>query len=81
MGSGPYQVDSVSLEGVVLTAFEDYWQGAPVTQTIEMPIFTDVAVAANALAAGELDWVNDLTPDARAAVANAVEAGDVQLAE
>jgi ABC-type transport system substrate-binding protein len=81
VGSGPYQVESVSLEGVVLTAFEDYWQGAPVTQTIEMPIFTDVAVAANALAAGELDWVNDLTPDARAAVANAVDAGDVQLAE
>ena len=81
VGSGPYQVDSCDLDGCVLTAFEDYWQGAPVTQTIEMPIFTDVAVAANALAAGELDWVNDLTPDARAAVAGAVEDGTVKLAE
>lgn len=81
VGSGPYQLDSCSLEGCVLTAFEDYWQGAPVTQTIEMPIFTDVATAANALAAGELDWVNDLTPDARAAVASAVEDGSVKLAE
>lgn len=81
VGSGPYQVESCGLEGCVLAAFEDYWQGAPVTATIEMPIFTDVATAANALAAGELDWVNDLTPDARAAVANAVDAGDVQLAE
>jgi ABC-type transport system substrate-binding protein len=81
VGSGPYQVESCSIEGCVLTAFEDYWQGAPVTQTIEMPIFTDVATAANALAAGELDWVNDLTPDARAAVAGAVEDGSVQLAE
>ena len=65
----------------MLTAFDDYWNGKPVTQTIEMPIFTDVATAANALAAGELDWVNDLTPDARAAVANAVDDGSVQLAE
>jgi ABC-type transport system substrate-binding protein len=46
-----------------------------------MPIFTDVATAAQALAAGELDWVNDLTPDARAAVASAVEDGSVILAE
>lgn len=81
VGSGPYQVESCDLEGCVLTAFEDYWQGTPVTQTIEMPIFTDVATAANALAAGELDWVNDLTPDARAAVSSAVDAGDVKLAE
>jgi peptide/nickel transport system substrate-binding protein len=77
----PLTEESCTLEGCVLTAFEDYWQGAPATQTIEMPIFTDVATAANALAAGELDWVNDLTPDARAAVASAVEAGDVKLAE
>jgi ABC-type transport system substrate-binding protein len=81
VGSGPYQLDSCSLEGCVLTAFADYWNGAPVTQTIEMPIFTDVATAANALAAGELDWVNDMTPDARAAVASAVDDGSVQLAE
>jgi peptide/nickel transport system substrate-binding protein len=46
-----------------------------------MPIFTDVATAANALAAGELDWVNDLTPDARAAVEGAVADGSVKLAE
>jgi ABC-type transport system substrate-binding protein len=81
VGSGPYQLESCSTEGCVLTAFADYWNGAPVTQTIEMPIFTDVATAANALAAGELDWVNDLTPDARAAVASAVEDGSVKLAE
>ena len=81
VGSGPYQLESCSLEGCVLVAFADYWQGEPVTQTIEMPIFTDVATAANALAAGELHWVNDLTPDARAAVASAVDAGDVKLAE
>jgi ABC-type transport system substrate-binding protein len=81
VGSGPYQVESAGLEGVVLTAFEDYWQGAPATATIEMPIFTDVATAANALAAGELDWVNDLTPDARAALDSAVADGSVKLAE
>jgi len=81
VGAGPYQFDSCGLEGCVLTAFEDYYLGAPATQTIEMPIFTDVATAAQALAAGELDWVNDLTPDARAAVASAVDDGSVILAE
>ena len=80
VGSGPYQVESCGLEGCVLTAHEGYWQGTPVTATIEMPIFTDVATAAQALAAGELDWVNDLTPDARAALEGSI--GDtVKLAE
>jgi len=81
VGSGPYQLESCSLEGCVLTAFADYYQGEPVTQTIEMPIFTDVATAAQALAAGELDWVNDLTPDARAALEGPVADGTVKLAE
>ena len=81
VGSGPYQVESCDLEGCVLTAFEDYHAGAPVTATIEMPIYTDVATAANALAAGDLDWVNDLTPDARAALEGPVADGTIQLAE
>jgi len=81
VGSGPYQLESCSLEGCVLAAFADYYQGAPVTPTIEMPIFTDVATAAQALAAGELDWVNDLTPDARAALEGPVADGTVKLAE
>lgn len=81
VGSGPYMVEECGLEGCVLAAYEDYWQGAPATATIEMPIFTDVATAANALAAGELDWVNDLTPDARAALDSAVADESVQLAE
>ena len=81
VGSGPYQLESCSLEGCVLTAFADYYQGAPVTQTIEMPIFTDVATAAQALAAGELHLVNDLTPDARAALEGPVADGTVKLAE
>jgi ABC-type transport system substrate-binding protein len=81
VGSGPYQLESCSLEGCVLTAFADYHNGAPVTQTIEMPIYTDVATAAQALAAGELHWVNDLTPDARAALEGAIADGSVKLAE
>jgi peptide/nickel transport system substrate-binding protein len=81
VGSGPYQLESCSLEGCVLTAFADYHGGAPVTQTIEMPIYTDVATAAQALAAGELHWVNDLTPDARAALEGAIADGSVKLAE
>jgi ABC-type transport system substrate-binding protein len=81
VGSGPYQLESCDLDGCVLTAFADYYNGAPVTQTIEMPIRTDVATAAQELAAGQLDWVNDLTPDARVALEGAVADGTVKLAE
>jgi ABC-type transport system substrate-binding protein len=81
VGSGPYQLESCDLDGCVLTAFADYHGGAPVTQTIEMPIRTDVATAAQELAAGQLDWVNDLTPDARVALEGAVADGSVKLAE
>jgi hypothetical protein len=78
VGSGPYMLTDFSPgESVTMGAFEDYHQGAPPTQTIFWPIFTDVAVAAQALVAGEVDWVNDLTPDARAAVEGR---DDVQLA-
>jgi ABC-type transport system substrate-binding protein len=81
VGSGPFQLESCDLDGCVLTAFADYHAGAPVTQTIEMPIRTDVATAAQELAAGQLDWVNDLTPDARVALEGAVADGSVKLAE
>ena len=81
VGSGPYQLESCDLDGCVLTAFAEYYNGAPVTQTIEMPIRTDVATAAQELAAGQLDWVNDLTPDARVALEGAVADGTVKLAE
>src|SRR5919106_1808912 len=69
VGSGPYQLESFDPgQGVVLSAYADYWQGEPATPTINMPIFKDIEVAAQALVAEELDWVNDLTPDARAVV-------------
>lgn len=71
VGSGPYQFESISPEGVALTGYEDYWQGAPATPNFNLPIFKDVATAAQALVADELDWVNDLTPDARAVVEGA----------
>ena len=78
VGSGPYQLESFDPgQGVVLSAYADYWQGEPATPTINMPIFKDVAVAAQALVAEELDWVNDLTPDARAVVEN--EEGVTQI--
>ncbi|MEP7082178.1 MAG: ABC transporter substrate-binding protein, partial [Chloroflexota bacterium] len=69
VGSGPYRLERFDPgTGVTLSAFSDWWDGEPATATFNMPIITDVEVAAAALAAGELDWVSDLTPAARASV-------------
>lgn len=69
VGSGPYRLERFDPgTGVTLSAFPDWWDGEPATTTFNMPIITDVEVAAAALAAGEVDWVSDLSPAARASV-------------
>lgn len=69
VGSGPYRLERFDPgTGVILSAFSDWWDGEPATTTFNMPIITDVEVAAAALAAGEVDWVSDLSPAARALV-------------
>ncbi len=51
-------------ESLTLTAFADYYGGAPATETIVMPIITDDIQGANAVQAGQVDWKYSLTADA-----------------
>ncbi|HEX9610082.1 MAG TPA: ABC transporter substrate-binding protein [Candidatus Limnocylindria bacterium] len=69
VGSGPYTLETYDPGyGVTLTAFAGWWDGEAATRTFNMPIITDVEVAAGALAAGEVDWVSGLSPTSRASL-------------
>ena len=69
VGSGPYALETYDPGyGVTLSAFAGWWDGEAATTNFNMPIIADVEVAAQALAAGEVDWVSGLSPTARASV-------------
>ncbi|WKL24489.1 ABC transporter substrate-binding protein (plasmid) [Sinorhizobium meliloti] len=64
VGTGPYRIVSQKLDvNIVLTAFDDYWGGKPHYAGIEFRIVPELASRMNALAAGEVDFITDLTPD------------------
>ena len=58
-------------QSVVLSAHEDYHKGTPATPTMNFAIITDLVAAASALAAGQVDYVEEMTPDAFEAVRSA----------
>jgi len=79
VGTGPYQLEEFNVgQSVVLTAHEDYHDGVPATPTMNFVIITDLVAAASALAAGQVDYVEEMTPDAFEAVRNS---DSVKIAE
>ncbi len=67
VGTGPWMCEPGCLqpgESLTLTAYADYYGGAPATETIVMPIITDDIQGANAVQAGQVDWKYSLTADA-----------------
>ncbi|MCG5486875.1 MAG: oligopeptide ABC transporter substrate-binding protein [Sinorhizobium meliloti] len=64
VGTGPYRIVSQKLDvNIVLTAFDDYWGGKPPYAGVEFRIVPELASRMNALAAGEVDFITDLSPD------------------
>ena len=67
VGTGPFMCEPGCLapgESLTLIAYEGYYDGAPATQTVVMPIITDDIQGANAVQAGQVDWKYSLTADA-----------------
>lgn len=59
-GTGPYYVEEYDVSaGVKLTAYEDYWQGAPDIKHVEYRVITEDAAAVIAFENGELDYLTD----------------------
>ncbi len=60
MGSGPYILETLDLEGItVLVANDDYWGGPPGAAGVEITTIGDTEARIQALLAGQLDWNND----------------------
>ncbi|MGF9762325.1 ABC transporter substrate-binding protein [Microvirga sp. 0TCS3.31] len=58
IGTGPYQVESVSpAEGVRLTAFADYFDGPAVTKNIHVRFIADTTARTLAFASGQVDMI------------------------
>ncbi len=79
IGTGPYKMEEFEVgQSVVLTAHEGYHRGVPATPTMNFVIITDLVAAASALAAGQVDYVEEMTPDAFEAVR---DSENVKIAE
>jgi len=59
-GTGPYYVTEYDIaSGVKLSAFEDYWRGAPAIKNVEYIVISDEAAAVIAYENNELDYLED----------------------
>jgi peptide/nickel transport system substrate-binding protein len=60
MGSGPFILETLDLEGItVLVANDDYWGGPPGVAKVEITTIADTEARIQALLAGQLDFSND----------------------
>jgi peptide/nickel transport system substrate-binding protein len=76
-GTGPFELESSDASSTVLTAFEDYWGGAPGISGVEFRYITEPAAALTALQNGEVQWTDNVPPQQIAALS---EDSDVELA-
>ncbi len=57
VGSGPFMLDELDPEGTtVLKAFDQYWEGKPASDTVEVIGIADAQARVQALLAGQLDF-------------------------
>ena len=66
VGTGPFMCEPGCLapgESLTLVAYDGFYDGAPETDTVVMPIITDDIQGANAVQAGQVDWKYSLTAD------------------
>lgn len=69
VGTGPFQVEEVTPERVVLTRFEDYAGEPPAVDRIEYVKLPETAPRITALLSGEMDIIAQIPPDQVATVA------------
>jgi len=62
VGTGPFRLESSDASSTVLTAYEDFWGGAPAVGTVEFRYITEPAAALTALQNGEVQWTDNVPP-------------------
>ncbi len=78
-GTGPFRVERFDPDGItVLTAFEDYWEGAPALARIEVIGVPDAQARLQAVLSGQLDMERGIAPILRRALD---DSPDFQLRE
>lgn len=64
IGTGPYRIVSQTLDQeVTLVSHDAYWGGLPPYAGIKFRVIPETASRMNALAAGEVDIITDISPD------------------
>ncbi len=76
-GTGPFRLESTDASSTQLTAFGDYWGGAPSVDGVEFRYITEPAAALTALRNGEVHWTDNVPPQQIEALG---DDGDVELA-
>jgi peptide/nickel transport system substrate-binding protein len=61
-GTGPFQLDSVSADGITLSAFGDHWGEGPEVGSVEFRFISEPTTALTALQTGEIDWTDNIPP-------------------
>ncbi|WP_448621618.1 ABC transporter substrate-binding protein [Geodermatophilus sp. URMC 65] len=61
-GTGPFRLESSDASSTVLTAYEEYWGGAPSVDGVEFRYITEPAAALTALQNGEVQWTDNVPP-------------------
>jgi peptide/nickel transport system substrate-binding protein len=64
VGTGPYELDTFTPEGVTLKANPSYWQKSlePKVPQVYFPVYTSNATATTALFSGQIDWTGNFIP-------------------
>ncbi|HEX2073312.1 MAG TPA: ABC transporter substrate-binding protein [Geodermatophilus sp.] len=62
VGTGPFRLESSDANSTVLTAYEEYWGGAPSIGGVEFRYITEPAAALTALQNGEVQWTDNVPP-------------------
>ncbi|WP_129840552.1 ABC transporter substrate-binding protein [Streptomyces sp. RFCAC02] len=63
VGTGPYTLGDFKPQAFDLNANADYWDGAPAVETIRSVSLSGNQAGADALAAGEIDWMTSPVPN------------------
>ncbi|MDT0341484.1 ABC transporter substrate-binding protein [Streptomyces litchfieldiae] len=63
VGTGPYMLGEFKAQSFTLTANPDYWDGEPAVQTIRTIALSGNQAGADALSAGQIDWMTSPVPN------------------
>ncbi|WP_129668673.1 ABC transporter substrate-binding protein [Phytoactinopolyspora endophytica] len=61
-GTGPFELGDPAASGVTLTAYEDYFDGAPSIDEVEFRYIGEATTALTSLETGEIHWTDNIPP-------------------